>query len=343
MTEWPGANAYTVAIQNPQACFRDADLKAAQVARLALTGMPKVWSGNYAQVYDLESAAGRWAVKCFTRSARDLRARYKAIAAELARTRLPFFVPFEFLDDEMLVDGMRYPVVKMRWAEGPPLDQFVAASLGRPRTLLVTAARVLSMVRELERRGLAHGDLQHGNVVIGRSGVVLVDYDGMFVPAFAGRDAPEAGLACYQHPGRAVSDYGVGLDRFSALVICTAAAALADDPTLWERFGTGDNLLFTSADFRAPAQSRLFDALRDSGEPDVRTLARALAAACTMPPLDVPLPDLPVTFLGESRHDFFRVGDGNGGGALGALSRWLNRTYRIRVHPRRWNAPDRRP
>jgi hypothetical protein len=337
MTGWPSSTAYTIAIQNPQACFRDADLRSARVARL-LTGMPKVWTGNYAQVYELEGDSGRWAVKCFTRSARDVRDRYRHVAAALARSHLPCFVDFDFLDDEMLVGGARHPVVKMRWAEGQPLDQFVASSLHRPRALLVMAARLLSLVRELERHRLAHGDLQHGNVVITRTGVTLVDYDGMFVPTFAGSHAPEAGLPCYQHPARSAADYGVGLDRFSTLVICTASAALAADPGLWDEFGTGDNLLFTSDDFRDPQQSRLFQKLRASDEPDVRALAASLEAACAQRPLDVRLPDLPVTFMGTSRRDFFRVGGSNGDGALAAAARWLNRTYRIRVNMRVWNA-----
>jgi len=330
VTGWPSSNAYTIAIQNPQACFRDPDLRSARVARMPLTGMPKVWTGNYAQVYELEGETGPWAVKCFTRSAPDLRDRYRQVATALARSRLPYFVDFDFLDDEIRIIGSRYPVVKMRWAEGQPLDQFVASSLRRPRALLIMAARLLSMVRDLEQHRFAHGDLQHGNIVVTRTGVTLVDYDGMFVPAFDGSHAPEAGLPGYQHPARSATDYGVGLDRFAALVICTASSALAADPGLWDEFSTGDNLLFTSGDFGDPQRSRLFQRLRTIDEPEVRALSASLEAACAKRPLDVPLPDLPVTFLGTSRRDFFRV-ESRQDSALRAAARFLNRTYRIRV------------
>ena len=206
MSDWPESNAYTIAVQNPQVCFRDPDLKAATVERTAVTRMPKVWTGNFAQVYELKSATGHWAVKCFTRSAPDIRARYSKIAAAISRSRLPYFVDFDFLDGEMLVNGARYPVVKMRWADGLRLDRFVGVNLYRPRALLATAAGLLALVKDLERCRIAHGDLQHANIVLVESGIKLIDYDGMFVPAFTGHDAPEAGLACYQHPRRSSSD-----------------------------------------------------------------------------------------------------------------------------------------
>ena len=133
-----------------------------------------------------------------------------------------------------------------------------------------TSAALFDLVRDLERRRLAHGDLQHGNILIAESGIKLVNYDGMFVPAFAGADAPENGLACYEHPRRSPGDYGTGLDRFSALVIATALCTLWVDPGLWKDFNTGDNLLFTREDFEHPEDSRLFQRLTMLDDPQLR-------------------------------------------------------------------------
>ena len=58
------------------------------------------------------------------------------------------------------------------------------------------------------RREVAHGDLQHGNVLLvpGASAnslaVKLIDYDGMCVPALAGSKSGEVGHPAYQHPQR---------------------------------------------------------------------------------------------------------------------------------------------
>jgi hypothetical protein len=307
MSDWPAPTEYTIAVQNPHVCFRDPDLRAATVQRTAATGMPKVWTGNFAQVYELRTATGRWAVKCFTRSVADIQARYARIAAAIAKSRLPYFVDFECLDREMLVNGARWPVLKMRWSEGQPLDLFVEANLARPRALLSTASRLFVLVKDLERRKLAHGDLQHGNIMIGESGVELVDYDGMFVPAFAGTGAPEGGLASYQHPNRSTDDYAVGLDRFSVLVIGTALYALSVDPSLWAEFGARDNLLFTGDDFKDPAASRLMQRLGTLEDPQLHTLVRSLTAACASRPLEVSLPARPIAGTPIARHRFWWV------------------------------------
>ena len=64
------------------------------------------------------------------------------------------------------------------------------------------------LARRLARAGAAHADLQHGNILLvpGRSenhlAIKLIDYDGMFVPALAGKPSGEVGHPAYQHPQR---------------------------------------------------------------------------------------------------------------------------------------------
>jgi len=301
MGGWPSSNDYTAVIQSPQICFRDHDLKTASVERNKLTRMPKVWTGNFAQVYELTTPTKRVAVKCFTRSAADLTHRYSELAKAIAASKLPYFVDFHYIPDEMLVNGRRYPVVKMQWIEGESLDKYVESHLYRPRALLDLGASLMKMVRDLEYWQLAHGDLQHGNLVITPSGLKLVDYDGMFVPAFRGKPAPEMGLPSYQHPRRTAADYSVGLDRFALIVMCTGLCALAVDPSLWYEFYTGDNLLFTASDFKDPHHSRLFQRVSSLQDAQLKTLADALRSACAQPPMKVALPP-PGSFQVTTRH-----------------------------------------
>src|SRR6185503_6374608 len=165
MSDWPSPNDYTVAIQTPRICFKDPDLQKASVERHALTQMPKVWTGNFAQVFSLVDGQNRWAVKCFTRSATNIRQRYAVISAAILASKLRYFPPFYFLDNQVLVNGRRYPIVKMRWVAGQSLDKFVEANLYRPSALLELASQLIRMVKELEGIGIAHGDLQHGNIL----------------------------------------------------------------------------------------------------------------------------------------------------------------------------------
>ena len=96
----------------------------------------------------------------------------------------------------------------------------------------------VGLVDELHAAGIAHGDLQHANIMVTEGGdLKLVDYDCLAVPALMGRFNLEIGVEPYQHPTRgADTRLSPTLDRFSALMIWTAPKAFAADPTLWNRF-----------------------------------------------------------------------------------------------------------
>src|SRR5438874_12287010 len=261
---WPLSQNFNEAIQNPSSAFSDADLKAGKVVTTPL-GVPMPRSGNYADVYQITAADGRsWAVKCFTRPViADLQARYAAIATHLAQANLPFTVGFEFLADGIRVKGQSYPAVKMQWVEGFALNAFVKDNLNRATILESLLSLWVRLCRRLRETGMAHCDLQHGNVILvpgeaGKNvlGLKLVDYDGMFVPALAGKPPGEAGHAPFQHPQRIqINAYSADLDKFPHLVVATALRGLLiGGKALWDKYDTGDNLLFTAKDFTAVHQ-----------------------------------------------------------------------------------------
>src|SRR5207248_10425515 len=76
-----------------------------------------------------------------------------------------------------------------------------------PRPTLFPYTTLFRSVRHLEAAKVAHGDLQHGNILVRGGSIQLVDYDGMWVPALSGRDATEIGHRAYQHPERSGQDY----------------------------------------------------------------------------------------------------------------------------------------
>jgi WD40 repeat protein len=301
---WPLSQDYNEAVQNPHLCFADAELCAGRVAVNAL-GVPMPRSGNFADVYELHSpfTDSRWAVKCFTRQVPGLGERYAAISDHLRQARPRFAVDFQFLEQGIRVRGQWYPVVKMQWVEGPLLNDFVRDALDRPARLEALAEVWVRLARRLREAGLAHGDLQHGNVLLvpdrnaASLHLRLVDYDGMYVPALAGRRSGEAGHPAYQHPQRLrEATYGPEVDRFPLLVIYVALRALmTGGRPLWERYDNGDNLLFREQDLRAPRESRLFWELVRLNDPELRRLADRLSRAAHKPLDQVPHLDELVT------------------------------------------------
>ena len=251
----PTAADYRDAIQEPQGCFADQQLRAAQVVTDEL-GLPRPISGNFASVFEVIGAdQRRYAVRCFVRYADDQQQRYDAIATFLAGVDAPWKVDFSFLADGILIDGRWLPMLKMEWIEGLPLDRYVASQLGNRQALLALAGQFAQAIGDLERQGAAHGDLQHGNLLVTADGQLkLIDYDGMYVPALAGREGHELGHRNYQHPARSRADLGPGIDNFSAWVIYASLLALAIDPTLWTRLDGGEEkLIFSREDFIDPA------------------------------------------------------------------------------------------
>jgi len=280
----PRLGQYQLALQHPVTAFADLELKRAVVECTPL-GLPRVISGGFALTYHLTNGRSEWAVRCFHREASGLARRYDAISRMVAAAPRAPFVPVQFLPRGVQVEGTWYPVTKMPWLPSTPLNRYIELHL-EPRALTSLAAQFRRLTLRLEQLGVAHGDLQHGNILVdGRGSPTLVDYDGMYVPALAGLSSNEGGHINYQHPGR-TDQFDATLDRFSAAVIYTALTALAADPSLWSRYSNGENLLFRRADFDDPAASPLFREL--AAYTDVAPLAAHLQSLCRGAYDDVP-------------------------------------------------------
>ncbi len=296
---WPASQEYNEAVQCPDTSFSDAELRSGWVVANP-HGIPLPRSGNFADVYEFHCPGGGcWAVKCFTREVAGLRERYAAISRHLEQAQLPFSVDFTFLEQGLRIDGRWYPVLKMRWVDGLTLNEFVGRYADKPAMLEGLLRIWVRMAVRLRGARVVHGDLQHGNVLLvpgsdeKRLAVKLIDYDGMCVPALAARPSGEVGHPCYQHPQRVREKvYGPEVDRFPLLLVATALACLkAAGRSLWEKYNTGDNLLFREADLLAPVKSPLFAELLKIEDWRARKLVGQTIDALRGPLEAVPLLD----------------------------------------------------
>ena len=83
----------------------------------------------------------------------------------------------------------------------------VRCNLNNPDVLRDVAVTWRGDLPSLRGIGIAHNDLQHGNVMVQADGRIrLVDYDGIFLPGLSPPD--EKGHSNYQHPlRRTAEDY----------------------------------------------------------------------------------------------------------------------------------------
>jgi WD40 repeat protein len=284
---WPLSQEYNEAIQSPDSSFGDDELRQGEAVTNAL-GIPMPRSGNFADVYEVKCPNGsRWAVKCFTREVRGLRERYQEISRHLQQAKLPFTVEFTYLEEGIHIRGSWYPILKMQWVEGLTYNEFVRQHLDKPAMLGALLQIWGRMATRLRDAGIAHADLQHGNVLLvpgsaaNSVAVKLIDYDGMYVPSLAGKKSGEVGHPSYQHPQRLrEGTYGAEVDRFPLLLIATSLRCLeGSGRALWQRYDNGDNLLFREADLRAPEKSALWRELDGLSDPGARLLVGRLRKA----------------------------------------------------------------
>lgn len=292
---WPNPNEYVEAIQYPQQAFSDPDLRGSKVITNRL-GLPRPISGNFATVFEVETDDRKWAVRCFLREVTNQRDRYAAITEHLKRHPLPFMVNFEYLPEGIRVRGKWFPVLKMDWTPGIRLDTYIEQNLNAPQKLRRLGERWIALSRSLRMAEIAHGDLQHGNILVTDDyAIKLIDYDGMIVPSVIGLTNNEIGHRHYQHPtrsdGKGITPQNfANVDNFSSTVIGLSLLALSVDTSLWKKTQAGEeNLLFRSSDFEAPGQSPAIELLAKHGDPRIRAAAmmmREAAHAATY--LDVP-------------------------------------------------------
>jgi len=279
---WPTATDYVAAVQDPARTFHHQDLKVLRL-REGLMGLPAVATGQNAIVFDADGPEGRTALRCFT----SVPVRGDDAYRQLEAMDLPdVLVPVQWKGDAVEVHGTRWPVVTMPWIDGDTLTRWVGDNVHRPARISALAERWVEACRLMMACGVAHGDLQHGNVLVTRDGQLrLIDFDGvlLFDPATGTHltgPPTEVGHPNYQHPQR-IEDGHVSrfVDTFSALLVHTSLRALVTDPGLWA-YHRGENLVLEQRDLFEPESSEALMRMRASEDALVARGADLLARWC---------------------------------------------------------------
>ena len=258
MASYPTIEQYQELLQSPQTAFVDAELAKGTIPTSGLLGTPQVVSGGFALTYQVKAGGTKFAVRCFHKPAAELERRYAAVSKKLREVRSPYFVEFEYQARGIKANGGTFPVVKMAWANGGTLGEFVEDNHANPSRLRNLRASLAQLAGELERMGIAHGDIQEGNLMVADDGrkVQLIDYDGMYVPELASLGSSELGHRDYQHPKRNKNCYDTKLDRFSFIALDLALRALCEKPSIWRSTQSGAGVIvFKANDFADPASS----------------------------------------------------------------------------------------
>lgn len=192
---------------------------------------PVMSSGNFAVVFKMrnEQTGKLYAVKCFLKEQEGRAEAYRLISEELEFVSSPYLTPIKYLDNELFVDTESsnetvFPVLLMDWVEGETLDKYIYYNKYDGDRLSGLALSFYDLSLWLLSQPFAHGDLKPDNILVTNEGnLVLIDYDGMYVPKMFGQKPRECGSPNYRVPYNSnwnmISKFNKSIDDFAIIHI----------------------------------------------------------------------------------------------------------------------------
>ena len=233
-------------------------------------GQPIMSSGNFAVVFKMkdEQKGKLYAVKCFLKEQEGRAKSYKLIEEELEFVSSNYLTPIRYMEGELFVDSnntedTEFPILLMDWVEGITLDKYIRTHIGYVYGLAMLTYRFSKLASWLLAQPFAHGDLKSDNILVKEDGsLVLVDYDGMYVPAMKGQKAREIGSPDFRHPKRTEDNFDEHIDDFAIASILLSLKAISLNPILFKLYGDSDRLLFSQKDYLDLSNSYIINAIR---------------------------------------------------------------------------------
>lgn len=266
----PTVPSIRTSVENKNVLVLDEHAKSGTFRRDA-RGRLIAYTGGFSVVFPYELPDGtKWAFRCWHSDISNTQKRYEIISGAIKRANLDFLCEFTYIEKGINVEGNIYPTTRMRWVEGITIKDYICKYRQSKDKLKALAENFFVMTQALHEQSLAHGDLQHGNILVSDDHqLYLVDYDSFYCPKLKGEEDTVTGLPDYQHPARK-SNKSVSekLDYFSELIIYLSILAIAEAPSLIDKYKVddADRLLFAKEDFDDITKSQIYKDIQSLGK-----------------------------------------------------------------------------
>ena len=233
-------------------------------------GRPVHFTGGFAVVFPFLVNGSKWAFRCWSADIGNVERRLHFLSSELKQLSLPYFCEFSYEPVGIVINGEAYPTTRMQWIDGKTIKDYICEYMSDGARMQKLADDFLHMCETLHQHKIAHGDLQHGNILVDNSGAIyLIDYDSAYLPALKGETDIISGLPDYQHPKRRENKIATEkLDYFSELIIYLSIRAITENPQLADKYQVkdADRLLFTKEDFAELKNAPIYNDIKSLGQ-----------------------------------------------------------------------------
>jgi serine/threonine protein kinase len=277
MSNYPSRTDIVTAMRNPNVSFKSNEIIGGSVIQKGSRIIQ--YSGGYTTVFPFHKQTGnKVAVRLWIADIGDAKKRSLEISNYLENLNNAYFAGFKYIDDAVLVNGTLHPIVLMDWVDGQILKEYINSNITNESKILGLAESFREMTAYFHKENIAHGDLQHGNILVKSDGsLVAIDYDSMFIEPLNGMPDTIKGLPGYQHPTRHSNQFvNSRLDYFSELVIYLSLLIYAETPKLWDDYYETEDLLFSKDDFANPSNSKLISNHLKSSNPTISELTEKM-------------------------------------------------------------------
>ena len=214
-------------------------------------GEPIFSSGGFGVVFKVEVNGEEKALKCFTREQPGRKIAYRVISQHF-HPAPPYIINFNYIEDEIYVfsdkgEVNQYSVLLMDWVDGETLSVKIhrASINGQHEQLAQLSANFDELSLWLLSQDFAHGDIKPDNIIVKSDGVmVLVDYDGIYLPQMQGECQREIGTIGFQHPCRAEMAFSKAIDHYSIAILSLTLRVLAQYPQFYVLYRSSGGLIF---------------------------------------------------------------------------------------------------
>ena len=241
-------------------------------------GTPFFIKGDNSVVFKMhDSNTGKlYAIKCFTIDQDNRDTSYKLITDQLKELNSSHIIPFQYFEKEILVNSeecqeTRFPVLLMEWVEGVTLNKYINEIIDR-----------------LLAQPFSHGNIDLDNIIVKEDGsLVLIDYDGMYVPAMKGQRTREEVSPYFRHPLCEYRNYDENIDDFSLITILLSLKIISQKPSLFRNRADTNHLLFAETDLDDLTKSQLYieHVQKQLNDKDIRILNGLFLLAYSQTPL----------------------------------------------------------